>query len=54
MMVFSVLVFSIITFFVSFLVGKMSEPDSGKVAFYMTLIAWGSMLFGLYVAKVSS
>jgi hypothetical protein len=43
MLVFGVLVFAIVTFFVSFLIVRTGEFDKGKVATYITLIAWGSM-----------
>ncbi len=52
MLVFSVLVFAIITFFVSFLIGRTGSGDKGKVALVTTLIAWGSLLCGLYMARL--
>jgi hypothetical protein len=52
MLVFGVLVFAMVTFFVSFLIGRMDTADKGKVATYMTLVAWGSLLCGLYLAKL--
>jgi len=51
MMVMGVLVFSIVTFFVSFLIARTNDFDKGKVATYVTLIAWSSLLYGLYLAK---
>jgi hypothetical protein len=51
MMVTGVIVFAIVTFFTSFLIGRTKEFDKGKVATYVTLIAWGSLLYGLYLAK---
>lgn len=53
MLVFGVLVFAIVTFFVSFLIGRKGEFDKGKVATYITLIAWGSMIFGLYIGRIA-
>ena len=53
MLVFGVLVFAIVTFFVSFLIGRTGEFDKGKVATYITLIAWGSMTFGLYIGRIA-
>ncbi len=53
MLVFGVLVFAIITFFVSFLIGRTGEFDKGKVAAYIALIAWGSMIFGLYIGRIA-
>lgn len=51
MMVMGVLVFAIVTFFLSFLLGRINDFDRGKVATYVTLIAWGSLLYGLYLSK---
>lgn len=48
-----VLMFAMATFFVSFLIGRSNDLDRGKVATYVTLIAWGSLLCGLYLAKLS-
>lgn len=51
MMVTGVLVFAVVTFFTAFLIGRTNNYDKGKVATYVTLIAWGSLLYGLYLAK---
>ena len=51
MMIFGILAFAIITFFVSFLLGQIKDFDRGKIAAFATLIAWGSLLYGLYLAK---
>jgi hypothetical protein len=51
MMVTGVLVFGVMTFFTSFLIGRTNNYDRGKVATYVTLIAWGSLLYGLFLAK---
>ncbi len=51
MLVMGVLLFAVVTFFVSFLMGRMNEFDKGKIAAYMTLVAWGSLLYGLYLSK---
>lgn len=48
-----ILLFAVVTFFVSFLIGRSNDLDRGKVAAYVTLIAWGSLLCGLYVARSS-
>ena len=53
MMVFSVLAFSIVTFFISFMIGRMGETDKGKAATFITLIAWGSLIFGLYIGRMA-
>jgi hypothetical protein len=50
-MVMGVLVFAIVTFCISFLIGRINDFDKGKVATYVTLIAWGSLLYGLYLSK---
>jgi hypothetical protein len=51
MMIFAILAFAIMTFFVSFLIGRMNDHDKGKIAAFTTLIAWGSLICGLYLAK---
>jgi hypothetical protein len=51
MMVMGVLIFSIVTFFISFLIGRMNEFDKGRIAAYVAMIAWGSLLYGLYLSK---
>jgi ABC-type multidrug transport system permease subunit len=51
MMIFTILAFAITTFFVSFLIGRMKDHDKGKIAAFTTLIAWGSLICGLYLAK---
>jgi hypothetical protein len=50
-MVFSILIFAMISFFVSFLIGRMKDHDKGKIAAFTTLIAWGSLMYGLFLAK---
>jgi hypothetical protein len=52
MLVFGVFVFAIAVFFVSFLIGRTENNDKGKVALFTTLIAWGSLLCGLYMARL--
>ena len=51
MLIFGVLVFSAVTFFISFLTGQSKNIDTGKVATVMTLTSWGSLLFGLFIAR---
>lgn len=51
MMVMGVLIFAIATFFMSFLINRTNDFDKGKLATYVTLIAWGSLLYGLYLSK---
>ncbi len=47
------LVFALAVFFLSFLVGRSKDWDRGQIAVYVTLVAWGSLLYGLYMAKIS-
>ena len=49
-----VLIFSIIVPVLSFLVSKSENQDKGKIATSVTLVAWGSMLVGLLLAKVQN
>ncbi len=51
MMVFGILAFAMMTFFVSFLIGRMKDHDKGRIAAFTTLIAWGSLMCGFYLAK---
>jgi len=51
MMVFGILAFSIVTFFVSFLLGRLKDQDNGRVAAFTTLVAWGSLMYGLYLGQ---
>ena len=51
MMVFTILAFAITTFFVSFLIARTKDHDKGKIATFTTLVAWGSLICGLYLAK---
>ncbi len=51
MMVFGILAFAMMTFLVSFLIGRMKDHDKGRIAAVTTLIAWGSLLCGIYLAK---
>ena len=53
MLVFGVLVFSVATFAISFLLGQTGDQDKGKVAAYVTLIAWSALIFGLYLGKTT-
>jgi hypothetical protein len=51
MMIAGVLLFAIVTFFLSFLIGRANDVDKGKAATTVTLVAWGSLLYGLYLSK---
>ena len=53
MLVSGVLLFSVAAFAISFLVGKAGDHDKGKIAAYVTLIAWSSLIFGLYLGKTA-
>lgn len=46
------LIFAVVTFFISFLVGTQKELDRGKAAAYVTLVAWGSLVCGLFMARL--
>ncbi len=53
MMIASVLIFSIAVFIVSYLISKARAFDAGKLAAYITLVAWGSMIVGLWISRFS-
>jgi hypothetical protein len=50
-MILGILIFSVLVFFVSFLISKrISLYDRSEIASYMAIIAWGSLIFGLFIA----
>jgi hypothetical protein len=51
MLIFYVLLFAVATFFISFQIARGVNLDNAKVAASATMIAWGSMLYGIYLAK---
>ena len=51
MLIFGVLTFSVVTFLIAFLIGKRNDFDKGQLAAYVTLIAWSSLIFGLYMGR---
>jgi hypothetical protein len=51
MLIFSVLLFAVATFYISFKMALGANLDNAKVAASATMIAWGSMLYGIYLAK---
>ncbi len=53
MFIAGMLLFSITVPAVSYSVSKTENPDRGKLAASTTLIAWGSMLVELLLAKAS-
>jgi hypothetical protein len=50
-MVMGMLIFTIATFLISFLIGRSNDFDKGKIATCVVLIAWGSLLYGLYLSR---
>jgi hypothetical protein len=48
-----VLIFSISVLVVSYAVSRTENADKGKIAFFTTLVAWGSMGVGLLLSKIS-
>jgi hypothetical protein len=51
MLIFNVLLFAVATFIISFQIAHGVNLDNAKVAASATMIAWGSMLYGIYLAK---
>ncbi len=46
-----VLVFSLMAFALSWVVGKRGKGvDAGELSFSVLVIAWGAMLYGMYIA----
>ncbi len=52
MFIIGICLFSALVTVVSYLVSRSRNPDPGREALSMMLIAWGSMLAGLLLAKV--
>ena len=53
-MLFSILLFSVIISSISFLISKRHGLyDKSEIATYVVLIAWGSLLFGMFVSGLS-
>ncbi|HMK57122.1 MAG TPA: hypothetical protein VK448_10840 [Dissulfurispiraceae bacterium] len=51
-MIASVLIFGLLIFAVSFLVSKKSVVcERSEIATYVSVIAWGSMVFGLFISR---
>ena len=48
-----VLTFSVVVLVVSYTVSKTEKPDRGEIALFTTLVAWGSMLVGFLLSRVS-
>ncbi len=53
MMIIGVLIFAVLSFVFSFLIAKSRDFDKGKLAMSVTLIAWGSLIYGLYISRIS-
>jgi hypothetical protein len=51
-MIASVLVFGLVVFLISLAIARKSDVcENGEIATYIAVIAWGSMVFGLYIAR---
>jgi len=51
-MIASVLVFGLVVFLVSLAVARKSDVcENCEITTYIAVIAWGSMVFGLYIAR---
>ncbi len=53
MFIAGVLLFSLSVSAVSYMLSKSEALDRGKIAVTTVLVAWGSMLIGLLLSKVS-
>ncbi len=54
MMIPGILLFAVAIFFLSFVLARSGDVDRGKIAAYVTLIGWGSMLIGLLLSKIQN
>jgi len=51
-MITGILVFGLVIFVMSFFISKRSNVcEKGEIATYIALIAWGAMVFGLYISR---
>ena len=51
-MVIGVTSFSLVAFALSWVVGKRGKViDGGELSFSVLVIAWGAMLYGMYIAR---
>jgi len=51
-MIASVLVFGLVVFLISLAIARKSDVcENGEIATYIAVIAWGSMVFGLYISR---
>lgn len=53
MIIASILLFSAAAFGASFLIGRSKDMDKGKIAMYVTLVAWASLFYGFSLAKIA-
>lgn len=53
MLVAGMMVFTLITFLLSFLIARPDRLDKGKVAAFVVMVAWGSLLYGLCIATIA-
>ncbi len=51
MTVFIVLAFAVAMFILSFLIERGADPGKRKIAATTTMMAWGSMCYGLFLAR---
>ncbi len=53
-MIAGVLFYGLIVFILSYSISKRSAAcEKGEVATYIALVAWGSLIFGLFVSKMA-
>lgn len=54
-MLIGILMFSVLIFFVSFLISRRYRSyDRSEIATYTVIIAWGSLMFGLFISNLSA
>lgn len=52
-MLLSILIFSVMVSFISFLISKKHRAyDRAEIATYMVLVAWGSLMFGMFMSRL--
>jgi hypothetical protein len=54
-MITGVMVFGLVIFVLSFFISRRTNVcEKGEIATYVALIAWGSLMFGLFISKFTA
>ncbi len=54
-MIAGVMAFGLVIFILSFFISKRTKVcEKGEIATYVALVAWGSLMFGLFISKFTA